>query len=153
METLVLRNIFIMVLPLCFILISLRPLEDMLVSISYRPFIMTKRWMWSIVSLFFWLVDVIVHRLLAASLGIYKLPGVFQDRPKLTSISDSKYCFSLCLVFCFKCIRLLVDGGIWAFLSCYACSWLNRLLVVIYSEVDQKKFVLMALCFFPPLSE
>lgn len=45
------------------------------------------------------LADVIVHRLLAASLGIYKLPGVFQDRPKLTSISDSKYCFSLCLVF------------------------------------------------------
>ncbi|CAN4078578.1 unnamed protein product [Withania somnifera] len=33
--------------------------------------------------------DVIVHRLLAASLGIYKLPGVFQDRPKLTSISDN----------------------------------------------------------------
>lgn len=56
------------------------------------------------------LVDVIVHRLLAASLGIYKLPGVFQDRPKLTSISDSKYCFSLCLALLFKCIRLLVDG-------------------------------------------
>ncbi|CAN4083605.1 unnamed protein product [Withania somnifera] len=33
--------------------------------------------------------DVIVHRLLAAALGIYKLPGVFQDRPKLTSISDN----------------------------------------------------------------
>ncbi|TMW90047.1 hypothetical protein EJD97_016266 [Solanum chilense] len=33
--------------------------------------------------------DVIVHRLLAASLGIYQLPGVFQDRPKLTSISDN----------------------------------------------------------------
>ncbi|XP_060193926.1 exosome complex exonuclease RRP44 homolog A [Lycium barbarum] len=33
--------------------------------------------------------DVIVHRLLAASLGIYKLPGVFQDRSKLTSISDN----------------------------------------------------------------
>lgn len=56
------------------------------------------------------LVDVIVHRLLAASLGIYQLPGVFQDRPKLTSISDSKYCFSLCLTFRCKCIRLLVDG-------------------------------------------
>lgn len=52
------------------------------------------------------LVDVIVHRLLAASLGIFQLPGVFQDKPKLTSISDSKYCFSLR----FKCIRLLVDG-------------------------------------------
>lgn len=34
--------------------------------------------------------DVIVHRLLAASLGIYKLPAVFQDRPQLTSIADSK---------------------------------------------------------------
>lgn len=33
--------------------------------------------------------DVIVHRLLAASLGIYKLPTVFQDRPQLTSISDN----------------------------------------------------------------
>ncbi|KAM6548251.1 hypothetical protein CsatB_019927 [Cannabis sativa] len=33
--------------------------------------------------------DVIVHRLLAASLGIYKLPTVFQDRPQLTSIADN----------------------------------------------------------------
>ncbi|KAF9607278.1 hypothetical protein IFM89_033485 [Coptis chinensis] len=33
---------------------------------------------------------VIVHRLLAAALGIYKLPPIFQDRPQLTSISDSK---------------------------------------------------------------
>ncbi|KAL5557363.1 hypothetical protein UlMin_039599 [Ulmus minor] len=33
--------------------------------------------------------DVIVHRLLAASLGIYKLPTIFQDRPQLTSISDN----------------------------------------------------------------
>ncbi|XP_062102794.1 exosome complex exonuclease RRP44 homolog A [Humulus lupulus] len=33
--------------------------------------------------------DVIVHRLLAASLGIHKLPTVFQDRPQLTSISDN----------------------------------------------------------------
>ncbi|KAK2999539.1 hypothetical protein RJ639_023329, partial [Escallonia herrerae] len=32
--------------------------------------------------------DVIVHRLLAASLGIYKLPNIFQDRPQLTSIAD-----------------------------------------------------------------
>lgn len=36
--------------------------------------------------------DVIVHRLLAASLGIDKLPPVFQDRSQLTSIADSK-CF------------------------------------------------------------
>lgn len=35
-------------------------------------------------------VDVFVHRLLAASLGIYKLPTVFQDRPQLTSVADSK---------------------------------------------------------------
>ncbi|KAF9618769.1 hypothetical protein IFM89_002464 [Coptis chinensis] len=33
--------------------------------------------------------DVIVHRLLAAALGIYKLPPIFQDRPQLTSISDN----------------------------------------------------------------
>uniref|UniRef100_A0A7C9AS55 Uncharacterized protein n=1 Tax=Opuntia streptacantha TaxID=393608 RepID=A0A7C9AS55_OPUST len=33
--------------------------------------------------------DVIVHRLLAASLGISKLPTVFQDRPQLTSIADN----------------------------------------------------------------
>lgn len=36
------------------------------------------------------LADVVVHRLLAASLGIYKLPNIFQDRPQLTSIADSK---------------------------------------------------------------
>lgn len=35
-------------------------------------------------------LDVFVHRLLAASLGIYKLPTVFQDRPQLTSVADSK---------------------------------------------------------------
>ncbi|KAF7806851.1 exosome complex exonuclease RRP44-like protein A isoform X1 [Senna tora] len=33
--------------------------------------------------------DVIVHRLLAASLGIFKLPPIFRDRPQLTSISDN----------------------------------------------------------------
>uniref|UniRef100_A0A6N2M422 Chitin-binding type-1 domain-containing protein n=1 Tax=Salix viminalis TaxID=40686 RepID=A0A6N2M422_SALVM len=33
--------------------------------------------------------DVIVHRLLAASIGIYKLPTIFQDRPQLTSIADN----------------------------------------------------------------
>ncbi|KAK9713411.1 hypothetical protein RND81_06G025500 [Saponaria officinalis] len=33
--------------------------------------------------------DVIVHRLLAASLGISKLPVIFQDRPQLTSIADN----------------------------------------------------------------
>ncbi|KAK9013098.1 hypothetical protein V6N11_041119 [Hibiscus sabdariffa] len=33
--------------------------------------------------------DVIVHRLLAASLGIDKLPPVFQDRAQLTSIADN----------------------------------------------------------------
>ncbi|XP_027347779.1 exosome complex exonuclease RRP44 homolog A isoform X2 [Abrus precatorius] len=33
--------------------------------------------------------DVIVHRLLAASLGISKLPSVFQDRLQLTSIADN----------------------------------------------------------------
>lgn len=36
-------------------------------------------------------VDVVVHRLLAASLGINKLPDIFQDRPQLTSIADSKH--------------------------------------------------------------
>ncbi|KAH6797025.1 ribonuclease II family protein [Perilla frutescens var. hirtella] len=33
--------------------------------------------------------DVIVHRLLAASLGICRLPDMFQDRPRLTSIADN----------------------------------------------------------------
>jgi exosome complex exonuclease DIS3/RRP44 len=33
--------------------------------------------------------DVFVHRLLAASLGIYKLPLIFQDRPQLTSVADN----------------------------------------------------------------
>ncbi|KAH6799321.1 ribonuclease II family protein [Perilla frutescens var. frutescens] len=33
--------------------------------------------------------DVIVHRLLAASLGICRLPDTFQDRPRLTSIADN----------------------------------------------------------------
>lgn len=33
--------------------------------------------------------DVVVHRLLSASLGIHKLPSVFQDRPQLTSIADN----------------------------------------------------------------
>ncbi|GAB2279377.1 Exosome complex exonuclease RRP44 A [Dionaea muscipula] len=33
--------------------------------------------------------DVIVHRLLAASLGISKLPSVFQDKPELTNIADN----------------------------------------------------------------
>ncbi|KAF8405573.1 hypothetical protein HHK36_010480 [Tetracentron sinense] len=33
--------------------------------------------------------DVIVHRLLAAALGIYKLPQLFQDRPQLSSIADN----------------------------------------------------------------
>lgn len=33
--------------------------------------------------------DVVVHRLLAASLGIYKLPNIFQDRPQLSSIADN----------------------------------------------------------------
>ncbi|CAJ1974555.1 unnamed protein product [Sphenostylis stenocarpa] len=33
--------------------------------------------------------DVIVHRLLAASLGISKLPSVFQDRLQLTNIADN----------------------------------------------------------------
>ncbi|XP_047968505.1 exosome complex exonuclease RRP44 homolog A-like [Salvia hispanica] len=33
--------------------------------------------------------DVIVHRLLAASLGICRLPDIFQDRPRLTGIADN----------------------------------------------------------------
>ncbi|KAG2243798.1 hypothetical protein Bca52824_094363 [Brassica carinata] len=35
--------------------------------------------------------DVFVHRLLATSLGIYKLPLVFQDRPQLTSVAVDKF--------------------------------------------------------------
>lgn len=41
-------------------------------------------------------LDVFVHRLLAASLGIYKLPTVFQDRPQLTSVADSKSSLTPC---------------------------------------------------------
>lgn len=41
------------------------------------------------------LADVVVHRLLSASLGIHKLPSVFQDRPQLTSIADSKFFFAV----------------------------------------------------------
>ncbi|GKB29699.1 exosome complex exonuclease RRP44 homolog A, partial [Tanacetum coccineum] len=48
------------------------PLEDMLI----RSFVKL-------------VADVIVHRLLAASLGIYKLPTIFQDRPQLTSIASN----------------------------------------------------------------
>ncbi|RZC91173.1 hypothetical protein C5167_027237 [Papaver somniferum] len=33
--------------------------------------------------------DVVVHTLLAAALGIYKLPPIFQDRPQLTRIADN----------------------------------------------------------------
>ncbi|KAK4857935.1 hypothetical protein QYF36_008462 [Acer negundo] len=33
--------------------------------------------------------DVFVHRLLAASLGIFQLPTIFQDRPQLTSVADN----------------------------------------------------------------
>ncbi|XP_019087945.1 PREDICTED: DIS3-like exonuclease 2 isoform X1 [Camelina sativa] len=43
--------------------------------------------------------DVFVHRLLAASLGIYKLPTVFQDRSQLTSVADSKSPLTLCGLF------------------------------------------------------
>lgn len=41
--------------------------------------------------------DVVIHRLLAASIGISKLPAIFQDRPQLTSIADSKYTLTLML--------------------------------------------------------
>lgn len=44
----------------------------------------------------YFIADVIVHRLLAASLGIFKLPTLFLDRPKLTTIADSmKYSLHL----------------------------------------------------------
>ncbi|KAL9672529.1 hypothetical protein QQ045_028780 [Rhodiola kirilowii] len=33
--------------------------------------------------------DIVVHRLLAAALGLCKLPSIFQDRPQLTSIADN----------------------------------------------------------------
>ncbi|KAK9164894.1 hypothetical protein Scep_000085 [Stephania cephalantha] len=36
--------------------------------------------------------DVVVHRLLAAALGISKLPPIFQDGPQLTSIADNVHC-------------------------------------------------------------
>lgn len=67
-------------------------------------FLCTFGWIISFVKL---VADVIVHRLLAASLGIYKLPPIFQDRPQLTSIADSKNAKNkLCIndtFFLFRC--------------------------------------------------
>jgi len=37
-----------------------------------------------------YVADVIVHRLLAAALGIAKLPPIFLDGPQLANIGDSK---------------------------------------------------------------
>mgnify|MGYP000214513134 FL=1 len=36
--------------------------------------------------------DVIVHRLLAASLDLFKLPTVFHDKAQLNNIADSELC-------------------------------------------------------------
>lgn len=76
-----LRHLYILILPLL--------LEDMLVSINFSDAVRDL----VIYTMFefgtFFATDVIVHRLLAASLGIYKLPTIFQDRPQLTSIADS----------------------------------------------------------------
>lgn len=72
--------------------ISLLPLEDMQVSFNICHFFLSI--LRSDINLIFLeldiVVDVAVHRLLAASLGICRLPDVFQDRPRLTSIADSK---------------------------------------------------------------
>lgn len=63
--------------------------EDMLVS-ENLPCLFFSHMLDAINLLLSLFVDVFVHRLLAASLGIYKLPTVFQDRPQLTSVADSK---------------------------------------------------------------
>ena len=52
---------------------------------------------------FFSVVDVIVHRLLAASLGIYRLPDVLQDKAQLTSVSDSKNHITYTFITCSLC--------------------------------------------------
>ncbi|XP_019087947.1 PREDICTED: exosome complex exonuclease RRP44 homolog A-like isoform X3 [Camelina sativa] len=44
--------------------------------------------------------DVFVHRLLAASLGIYKLPTVFQDRSQLTSVADNLCRYGIATMSC-----------------------------------------------------
>lgn len=94
-ETSVLQNINIMGLQLRCILISPLLFDDMQVWACLCC-------QFSDIVLLFWVLshyfiaDVIVHRLLAASLGIFKLPTLFLDRPKLTTIADSmKYTLHL----------------------------------------------------------
>ncbi|KAF1883928.1 hypothetical protein Lal_00038282 [Lupinus albus] len=58
-------------------------------SISYNSMLFTGSMCTIIQDPTLFLADVIVHRLLAASLGIFKLPPIFQDRGQLTSISDN----------------------------------------------------------------
>ncbi|KAI3893468.1 hypothetical protein MKW92_009739 [Papaver armeniacum] len=49
--------------------------------------------------------DVIVHRFLAATLGIYKLPPIFQGTLQLTSIADSKLYWEILEVSSLSCIK------------------------------------------------
>ena len=73
-----------------YIPISPHLLEDMQVSSSFRLCCVVKLYAkFTEAMTRFYLADVVVHRLLAASLGIAKLPPIFQDRVQLTSISDS----------------------------------------------------------------
>ena len=89
---LVLQNIIIMGLQHLYTRISHHLLDDMQVGISVNSF-NNPIFAWSVVCYnelkLPVLADVIVHRLLAASLSISKLPSIFQDRVQLTSISDS----------------------------------------------------------------
>lgn len=100
-----LQNFSIMGLQRVYILISHRLSGDMLVSESLT--LLTFTWGTRYLSLnleLSLLADVIVHRLLAASLGICKLPTVFRDRPQLTCIADSKQHNSFLLGFTVKIV-------------------------------------------------
>ena len=129
-----LQNIFIMGLRHPYILI-LHPLSgDKLVSQSWSFFHVFSPVRCYITLLLSLVLDVFVHRLLAASLRIYKLPTVFQDRPQLTSVADNKFLlyppwiqgFSLFRIFvCWRKICKIYESSITSwfglqlkFLSC-----------------------------------
>lgn len=102
-ENSALQNFFIMGLQHLFILISHHLSGDILVSKRFYLVQFYFLLMNTIPEFEFWfyfLADVIVHRLLAASIGIYKLPTIFRDRPQLTSIADSKQQWTFQLKIC-----------------------------------------------------
>lgn len=97
-------------------------------------------WSWNSV----FLIDVMVHRLLAASLGIFRLPDVFQDRSWLTGVADSKD-FLTIVGYYLKCTFCL--GA----LRCYC--WSLYYFVGEFWEWSQFRWiVVIQFSFFPILS-